>query len=145
MPGSANDIAIGANGEVFIVSTLSVVGGYAVKQWKNNQWKVVPGRGALRIAVSSIGIPWAVDNANKVLKLSGQTMLDTGGFGRDIAAGDVGYMYVIRQTPVGGGYSVKKYENGCWFQLSGGGVAITAHGFDGEPVIINNLGMIAEY
>jgi hypothetical protein len=145
LPGSALDIAIGANGAVYIVSTTPAPGGYAIKFWKDGQWKQMPGIGAVRITVTSNGDPWAIDNANRVLKPSGQIMVATSGIGRDIAAGRNGSIYVIGQTQVPGGYSVKKYENGCWVQLSGGGVAISAHGNGTGPVVINNLGLVMEY
>lgn len=145
IPGSALDIAIGANGAVYIISTIPAPGGYAIKFWENNQWKQLPGRGAVRIAVTPYGEAWAVDNANKVLKRSGQGMVDSGGTGRDIASGQNGSIFVIGMTQVPGGYSVKKYENGCWVQLSGGGVAISAHGNGTGPVVISNLGLVMEY
>ncbi|TLV03514.1 matrixin family metalloprotease [Dyadobacter luticola] len=145
LSGSALDIAVGANGAAFIISTTPAPGGFAIKMWKDNQWKQMPGLGAVRIAVSSTGVAWAIDNTNKILKSNGSFMVDTGGAGRDIAAGKDGAMYVIGQTPVPGGYSVKKNEKGCWVQLDGGGVAITAQGNGGGPVVINNLGMVLEY
>ena len=145
LPGNAVDIAVGANGSVYIVSTTPALGGFAIKLWKNNKWEQIPGRGGMRIAVASYGFAWAVDNANRVLKYNGINMVETGGIGRDIAAGLNNSMFVIGQTPVPGGYSVKKYEKDCWVQLSGGGVAISAHGTGTQPVIINNLGMVMEY
>jgi hypothetical protein len=145
LPGSALDIAVSANGSVFMVSTTPATGGFAVKFWKDNQWKQMPGRGALRIAVSPEGEPWAIDNANKVLKRSGQSLVDAGSTGRDIAAGPNGSVFVIGLSEVPGGYSIKKYIFGCWSQMSGGGVAITTHGNGAGPVVINNLGMVVEY
>lgn len=145
MPGTAVDIAVGADGSVYIVSTTPALGGFAIKQLKNNQWETIPGRGGMRIAVASYGFAWAIDNANKVLRYNGVNMVEAGGLGRDIAAGRNNSIFVIGQTSVPGGYSVKKYEKDCWVQLSGGGVAITAHGTGTQPVIINNLGMVMEY
>ncbi|MCF0075589.1 M57 family metalloprotease [Dyadobacter sp. CY261] len=145
LTGSALDIAVGTTGGVHIISTVPAPGGFAIKYWKNNQWNQMPGKGAVRIAVSSTGVAWAIDNANKILKSNGTSMDDTGAFGRDIAAGGNGSVYAIGQTAVLGGYSVKKNENGCWVQLDGGGVAITAHGNGMGPAVINNLGMVMEY
>jgi hypothetical protein len=145
LPGSALDIAVGTTGAAYMISTVPAPGGFAIKYWKNNQWNQMPGKGAVRIAVSSTGVAWAVDNANKILKSNGTSMDDTGVFGRDIAAGGNGSVYAIGQTAVPGGYSIKKNESGCWVQLDGGGVAITAHGNGMGPAVINNLGMVMEY
>lgn len=145
LPGTALDIAVGAEGSVFIVSTVPAPGGFVVKFWKDNQWKPMPGRGAVRIAVSTEGAPWAIDNTNKVLKRSGQNLVDAGGTGRDIAAGPSGSVFVIGVSQAPGGYSIKKYIFDCWSQLSGGGVAITTHGNGAGPVVINNLGLVTEF
>jgi predicted Zn-dependent protease len=145
LPGSALDIAVGATGAAYIISTVPAPGGFAIKYWKNNQWNQMPGKGAVRIAVSSTGVAWAIDIANKILKSNGTSMDDTGALGRDIAAGANGSVYAIGQTAVFGGYSVKKNENGCWVQLDGGGVAITAHGNGMGPAVIDNFGMVREY
>lgn len=145
LTGSALDIAVGATGAAYMISTVPAPGGFAIKYWKNNQWNQMPGKGAVRIAVSSTGVAWAIDNANKILKSNGTSMDDTGVFGRDIAAGGNGSVYAIGQTAVLGGYAVKKNENGCWVQLDGGGIAITAHGNGMGPAVIDNFGMVMEY
>lgn len=144
-PGTALDIAVAGEGAVYMVSTTPAPGGFAVKFWKDNQWKQMPGRGAMRIAVTPEGEPWAIDNTNKVLKRSGLSLVDAGNTGRDVAAGPNGSVFVIGLTPVPGGYSIKRYIFGCWSQISGGGVAISAHGNGAGPVVINSLGLVTEY
>ncbi|MCF0064775.1 M57 family metalloprotease [Dyadobacter sp. LJ419] len=144
-PGNAHDIAVGADGSVYIVSTTPAAGGFAIKKWKNNKWEQISGIGGMRIAVASYGFAWVIDNANRVLKYNGINMEDTGALGRDIAAGRNNSIFVIGQTPVPGGYSIKKFEKDCWVQLAGGGVAISAHGTGTQPVIINNSGVVMEY
>ncbi|MEO6286789.1 MAG: M57 family metalloprotease [Dyadobacter sp.] len=145
LPGTALDIAVGADNSVYIVSMTPAPGGFAIKKLKNNNWEQIPGRGGMRIAVSSYGFAWVIDTANKVLQYNGVNMVETGGFGRDIAAGRNNSIFVIGLTAVPGGYSIKKFEKDCWVQIAGGGVAISAHGTGTQPVIIDNLGFVQEY
>jgi predicted Zn-dependent protease len=145
LPGNALDIAVGADNSVYIVSTTPAPGGFAIKRLKNNKWEQIPGRGGMRIAVASYGFAWVIDTANKVLQYNGVNMVETGGVGRDIAAGRNNSMFVIGLTAVPGGYSIKKFEKDCWVQIAGGGVAISAHGTGTQPVVINNMGFVLEY
>jgi len=141
----ASDIAVGGNGQVYVVSKEARAGGYAVSYLKNGQWLDVPGRGATKIAVTPQGIPWAVDNAGKVLRLAAGGFEEVTGSGRDIAVGNDGMIYVISNVAVSGGYSIQKWMGSCWVQVSGGGVAISSNGANGGPVVINDQGKIFQY
>ncbi|MFG6100561.1 tectonin domain-containing protein [Leptothoe sp. ISB3NOV94-8A] len=61
LPGRAKDIDIGDNGQVWIVGTNEVTGGYGIYQWNGSNWDVKDG-GAVRIAVDKDGNPWVVNN-----------------------------------------------------------------------------------
>jgi hypothetical protein len=56
LPGSATDIAVGANGAVWVVGTNPTIGGYGIYRWNGDGWTRLPG-GAVAIAVDATGNP----------------------------------------------------------------------------------------
>src|SRR5690606_23649422 len=66
-PGGASDIAVGAEGSVWIIGGNPVQGGYEISKWNGNGWTKVDG-GALRIAVDPAGNPWVINSTRTVFK-----------------------------------------------------------------------------
>jgi hypothetical protein len=67
LPGCARDIAVGANGAVWIVGCDRVSGGWSVHRWRNGAWQRVEG-GATNIAVADDGTPWIVDDIGTIYR-----------------------------------------------------------------------------
>ncbi len=65
-PGTATGISVGANGSVWSVGTTKVSGGYQVLKWSGSTWSVVPGAGAVAIAVDPSGNLWIVNSSHKI-------------------------------------------------------------------------------
>lgn len=70
LPGKATDIAVGADGSVFITGTdlISATGGYAIKKWNGYGWTTLPGITGINISASASGIPYWVDKSNRIFK-----------------------------------------------------------------------------
>ena len=64
-PGTARDIAVGANGAVWAVGTNPVAGGFGIYEWTGDGWLGVPG-GAVTIAVAQNGSPWVINSAQHI-------------------------------------------------------------------------------
>jgi peptidoglycan hydrolase-like protein with peptidoglycan-binding domain len=72
--GGANDIGVGANGEVWITGMNPVNGGFQVYKYNGNpnaprsdisEWTATDG-GAVKVSVTADGIPWVVTSSGKV-------------------------------------------------------------------------------
>lgn len=72
VPGRAKEIDIGADGSVFIISTLPVAGGYKCYKWNGNVWSTTAwyptNGGAIKITVAPRGIPWMINSAEALYK-----------------------------------------------------------------------------
>ncbi len=69
LPGSGQDIGVGASGAAWVIGTDTEDGGYAIYYWNPslNSWIQPPG-GAIRVAVSPDGLPWVVNNAGSIFQ-----------------------------------------------------------------------------
>lgn len=67
MLGQANDIAVGADGSVWIVGVPEVAGGFRIYKWNDSGWTNVAG-GGVRIAVERDGTPWIVNDAGQIYR-----------------------------------------------------------------------------
>ena len=65
LPGSGNDVGVGANGTAWAIGTNATVGGYGIYRWKGDAWEEMPGGGA-RIAVDPQGNAWVVNSAGNI-------------------------------------------------------------------------------
>ncbi|MEO7211847.1 Ig-like domain-containing protein [Mucilaginibacter sp.] len=70
MPGTANDIGIGADGSVFIIGTndVSPTGGYNIMKWNGTNWDNLPNCAGTRITVAPDGTPWVVNKSHLVYR-----------------------------------------------------------------------------
>jgi hypothetical protein len=65
--GSATDIAIGANGDVWIIGTSAREGGFNISKWNDGNWVDVDG-GGKKIAVENSGIPIVTNHLNQIFR-----------------------------------------------------------------------------
>jgi Family of unknown function (DUF6519) len=95
VPGSATDLAIGADGSIWKVGAVSVPGGYDIARWDGRRWNVLPGAGGVRIGVEPSGAPVLVNDAHHAVIFDGaEWRVDTTAtMAGDIAAGANGSIF----------------------------------------------------
>lgn len=131
-PGAATDIAVGANGAVWVLGTNPVPGGYAIFRWNGSDWEGIDG-GGVRIAVDPNGMPWIVNDAGGIFVLTGGGWQQLPGAATDIAAG-----WAIGTNPIPGGYDIYYWKGDReWAGVDGAAVAIA----DG-PWVVSSAGTI---
>lgn len=145
MPGTATDIAIGANGAVYALGTneVSPSGGYNIMRWTGNNWETLPGCAGVRIAVDANGTPWVVNKSHLVFKYRSGGLWDTlsGVSANDIGIGADGSVYVTGNDDAA---SVYKFVSATtsWSavaNLSGTSISVTPNG---QPVYIDKAGVL---
>ena len=141
-PGNANDIAIGSNGKVWIVTNTPSGNGFTIKFWNAGAWSDVDGN-AIRIAVDPLGNPWIINNLNQIFRRVDGRWVDVPGRARDIGIGANGAVWIIGEGAVGGGYSIHNWNGTSWTMVVGGGTRISV-GPNGQPFIVNAAGNIFE-
>lgn len=70
IPGAANDIGVGANGEVWVIGTNAVGGGFGIYTWSGGctavgSWSEIPG-GGVAISVGTDGLPFVVNSSGQI-------------------------------------------------------------------------------
>jgi hypothetical protein len=138
-PGAATDIGVGV-GTVWVIGTNPVLGGYDIFRWNGSDWEGIDG-GGVRIAVSSDGTPWIVNDAGGIFVLNGGGWQQLPGAATDIAVGANGLVWIIGTNPVSGGFGIFYWDGSNWVGVDGGGVRISV-GRDGTPWIVNDAGAI---
>jgi len=119
-----------AGGQMWILGTDKVQGGFQVYQRKaptdlrsqNTFVWTKSNLGAVKIAVSSQGFPWALDSSNKIWRFDGNQWVQIAGAAVSIACGGDGSVWAI-----GTDNNVYKWVEATksWNQIAGTGVAIT--------------------
>ena len=132
MPGGGKDIAVGADGSVWVIGLGPIVGGnFAIHKWNEAtfSWQGSDG-GAVRIAVSPSGVPWVVNAAGQIFRRSSSS--PTSGFwqempggARDIGIGAEGSVWVIGTAAIPGGFEIFKFNGSGWDKSNGGAARIT--------------------
>ena len=120
VPGSATDIAVGANGSVWVVGTNPVAGGYGIYHWNGNGWAAVAG-GAVTIAVDPAGNPWVTNSAHHIYHHTSAGWALYPGSATDIAVGANGSVWVVGTNPVAGGYGIYQWNGKAGPQCRRGG------------------------
>jgi Glycosyl hydrolases family 43 len=141
LPGSANNIAMGASGSLWVVGTNPVRGGYGIYHWTSSGWAVAPG-GAVAIAVGPDGSPWVVNSAHNIYRGTRYGWVVYPGAAIDIAMGATGSLWVIGVNPVPGGYGIYNWVAGHWAPLSGGGGVSVGPGAGAAPEVLNSVHQI---
>jgi hypothetical protein len=135
-PGSATDIAAGADGSVWVIGTNPMPGGYGIWHWIGSGWVPVAG-GAVAIAVGPDGSPWVVNSAHRIYHRIGSGWILYPGAAVDIAVGANGAVWVVGTNPTPGGYGIYRWTGAGWAGVPGGAVAI-AVGANGRPWVVNS-------
>jgi Tectonin domain len=149
--GCGKDIAVGANGAVWLVGCSETAGGFVLRLLDGSGWKPVSS-GGVRIAAGPDGTPWLVNDEGKIYRgrMDGSGTWGWGdplpGCGKDIAIGGDGMVWLVGCSETSGGFVLRRREKGQpdsspWKVVSGGGVRIAA-GPDGTPWLVNNEGKI---
>lgn len=68
MSASARDVAVGANGQVWIVGNEVRTFGFSLHRLQGTVWQEVASDGADRVVVDAAGMPWIVQNDGKILR-----------------------------------------------------------------------------
>jgi hypothetical protein len=146
MPGAAVDIAVGGSSDsVWIVGTNG-----KMYRWNGSAWVIKDsGSNGWRIAVGSDGRPWMINTSGSIYVENGNGWLKQPGTGNDIGAGRDGSIWLVGSGSVSGGFGLYQYVPSTggtsvpsWTKITGGGVNITAGGFNGTPWMVNNAGSI---
>jgi hypothetical protein len=137
VPGTATDIAAGANGSVWVISTKPVPGGYELYEWNGSGWYGVAGGGGVLLAVGPNGSPWLVNSHNQIYERTGSSWIVYPGTATDIAIGADGAVWVVGTKPAPGGYAIYRWTGREWAVYPGGAVRI-AVGPDGSPWVVNS-------
>ncbi len=66
-PGAANDIAIGANGKMWVIGNNSIGADFDIHQWMGTEWSSIDG-GGVHIAVDNQGYPWLVNSNHEIYR-----------------------------------------------------------------------------
>ncbi len=140
LPGSATDIGIGAGGQVWVIGTDPVAGGFGVHRWTGNGWQRIDG-GAINVAVGQNGEPWIVDDQGVIYRRLQDRWQRLPGSATDIGIGAGGQVWVIGTDPVAGGFGVHRWTGNGWQGIDGGGVRV-AVGSDGRPWVVNDQGNV---
>lgn len=140
--GKARDVAVGANGRVWIIGNDSVSGGYSIHRRKtdNSGWDRISG-GGVRITVDASGNAWIVNNDDKIyqygLKSDGTWgFIAISGLAKDISMGSTGRLWIIGTGTGTGGYDIYERVQGEWVKTTGRALRISAG--DGAPWIVND-------
>ena len=94
-PGLASDIAIGADGSVFVIGTGPCnASGCTVYKFDGSRFIPYPGTG-VRIAVDPSGNPWIVNSAKQIFRFSVDRFHAVAGAATDIAIGGDGSVHIV--------------------------------------------------
>jgi Tectonin domain len=143
VPGSAHDIAFGADGSRWIIGNTANAGGYDIEYWNGGGWTAVDG-GAVKIAVGPSGDPWVVNSIHQIFHRAGGASGSWQGLpgnANDIAVGRNGSVWIVTNTSAPGGYS-PAYWNGSGWTVIAGGVTKIAVDPQGNPWAINSINQI---
>lgn len=91
--GAATDIAVGADGTVWIIGISNVGGGHDILRWTGSKWELMTG-GAVRIAVNNKGLAWVVNSNNNIYRWTGSTWQQLSGGAVDIGCGADGSVWI---------------------------------------------------
>lgn len=153
MPGQANDIAIGANGQIWAIGNTPTDGSFNIMKWNGSAWENIDG-GGTRIAVDPKGMPWVVNSAGQVWKRDGTrwVSMSSPGVATDIGIGADGAVWIVTRTSTSGGFTIQYlikslapggFETLTWRNVEGGASRISVSP-NGQPWIVNNSGQISE-
>jgi Tectonin domain len=139
--GKAMEVAVGANGSVWVLGEEQVPGGQAIFVLQGNQWRKVEG-GAVKIAVDGSGNPWIINDTQSIFQWVGQGWTRRPGKATDIAVGKEGAVMCIGQKGNDGNGDIFEWGGqGGWTGVGGRAVhiAVDPQGF---PWVVNVLDQV---
>jgi hypothetical protein len=98
---------------------------------------VVPGAGAVTIAVDQKGDPYIVTSAHKIEHRTGSKWASFTGAATGIAVGKDGAIWSTGTIAVAGGYPVYKWSGSAWLKSSAAAVEIAVDP-NGNPWIVTS-------
>lgn len=136
LPGTASDISVAPNGDVWIVGTDAVAGGYGIYRFDGTNWARLPG-GATRIAAGPQG-PWVANSEGAIFRWDGRAWQKMPGAAYDIGVGADGSVWVIGTNAEAGGYGIYRWNAGRsnWDKVPGSAERIAVDS-RGNAIVVN--------
>jgi len=133
LPGSAQDIAIGANGSVYVIGTAPSDGNIYI--WNGSNWSIQSGLG-LRIAVDPQGNPWIRASDTTIWRRTNGVWSQMPGAALDITISHDGMPWVIGTTN-----GIHWWSGQSWVQVPGVASVIAADK-GGIPWVVNSANQV---
>jgi Tectonin domain len=127
---NAQDIAVGANGVVWIIGTDN-----NIFRWDGSAFQQQPG-GAWRIAVDPNGKAWVVNHGNQIFRWNGSSWDLMPGAALDVGIGADGSVWVLGMNG-----SPYKWDGTNWRSIGGGATRIAVDPA-GNPWVVNAIGQV---
>ncbi len=128
---NATDIAVGANGVVWIIGNEPPgVGDKSIYRWDGNAFQQIPGSG-VRIAVDPNGRAWMVNTAGAISRWGESSWQEMPGKAIDIGIGANGDVWVLGSTG-----TPFKWDGNSWRQIEGVARRIAVDP-SGNPWVVN--------
>lgn len=126
--GSAYDIGVGANGEVWVIGTDPEPGGFGIYNIGGARGFSVEG-GALRIDVDPDGNPWIINNDDKIYRRVNGDWQRLPGEALDVGIGADGSVWVASYE------GIYRWDGQRWIDFGGSGSRIDV-GPNGRPWVV---------
>jgi Tectonin domain len=144
VPGSAQDVGVGADGSVWIIGTnpSATPDDFGAHKWTGKDWQGVEG-GGVRIDVDPSGNPWMVNSKGEIFRRVNDTWQRVPGSAKDVGVGADGSVWIIGTNPSepADNFGVHRWTGKDWFGVEGGGVQISVDK-SGLPWMVNAAGNI---
>lgn len=132
MPGTANDISIGADGSVWIVNNVAVGHDFQIAKWNGSSWVVQSGIAGHRISVDRNGAPYVLHHDDGAIFFrSNGSWQQVPGAAFDIDIGSDNSLWAIGS----GTGNIYQWTGFSWAMVTGAGQAI-AVAQDGKPWVV---------
>lgn len=96
MPGTAQEIDIGADGSVYIVGVGNSENQEGqIFKWTGSSWELLPNSSAMKISVDPSGNPWIITSDNNIHRWTGSSWEQLPETAQDIDIGADGSVYII--------------------------------------------------
>lgn len=126
--GSAYDIGVGANGDVWVIGTNYEAGGFGIYNISGGRGFSVDG-GAMRVDVDPEGNPWIINDDRKIYRWIDGDWQRLPGKALDIGIGADGSVWVASYE------GIYKWDGQGWINFGGSGSRIDV-GPDGRPWVV---------
>ncbi|MGD2044841.1 MAG: membrane dipeptidase [Gemmatimonadota bacterium] len=121
--GDAADIAVAADGEVWVLDTQRLRGGGVLQRWTGLGWENLEVTGS-SVAADPNGRPWVITEGNLIYRWDGSGWQRMPGMAGDIAVGADGTVWAINVDPALAMDAPMRWTGREWENMSGSGVRI---------------------